>query len=153
VNAVQYAEQVLRVHAPWGETEKRLADHEAASKDFVDAGNALRYVKQELEDCEFDLITEERGSHPDMKVQEFRDHMKGVLKNNPVYQKALRHLRDLEDVRARSESVMKHNALGLQALAARMHELGGLLTFYAAAKVTDPVMEMAQQRNNDNSER
>lgn len=133
----------LRVDEPWDEAQNRLGEYERASETYLAHGKSVRDTKTAMSDREAELIASERGANPEMKITEFNKHMKVVIEQDEAHSKLRAKLGALESDRALAKSTMDHHELGIKVCVARMHELGGLLEFYAAAKTS--------QRNNEST--
>ncbi len=133
-NPVEYAEETLGVHAVYEEAVERLAKHEAAKTAYLTSLGGIRYAEQQIESREAEIVSEQRGEHPDMGIQEFKLHVKTVGAGDDRMQELSSALTEEKANRDESEQDMRHHELGVRALTARMQELGGLLDFYAAAK-------------------
>lgn len=134
-SAVQYAEEVLGVHVPWDEAQRRLELHAQASENVDLTRGELRANKQSLEDRKLEVATEapSLAGYPE-GVQARRDWTKLLIVNDEKIVKYEQQIAHLQTVLEDYQSQVKHHELGLHVLTARMTELGGLLMFYAAAK-------------------
>lgn len=133
-NPVEYAESVLDVHGVWNEAQERLAAHEEAKNAYLAALTSIRWTENQIATREAEIVAEERGTHPDMKITEFKQHVATVQATDETTVDFRGVLADQKAIRDEAEQGMKHHDLGVRALTARMNELAGLLDFYAAAK-------------------
>lgn len=133
-NAVQYAEDDLGVHEVWDEAQRRLNQHEDAKNIYLTAMRQVRELKEQMRTREMEIVSDERGTNPDMKVTAFREHVKVCFENDADLTDYRSTLAMLESDKDRAKADMDHHALGVQATTARMSELAGLLNFYSAAK-------------------
>lgn len=142
-NPVKYAEDVLGVHLPWEEVQDRLSRHAAASQQADETAIQLRATRRNLEDRKRH-ITAEAPSFSDWpdKVTPQREYLKRLIDNDAECLKLERSIEELQAAHDEYKSTARHHELGINALSARMTELGGLLTFYAEVKraeTTSPV--------------
>jgi hypothetical protein len=133
-NPVSYAEDDLGVHVVWDEARARLDEHETAKARYLAALKSLRITERQITDRNMELVTEQRGLQPELKVTAFREHMKVVAAEDDTMVGLQSQLEDDKTERDEAKADMEHHELGLRALTARMHELAGLLEFYATAK-------------------
>lgn len=133
-NPVEYAEGTLGVHQVWDEANDRLVAHEVVKDRYLASLSGIRYVEQQIATREGEIVAEQRGEHPDMKIMEFKQHIAAVMATDEKAVELNTSLAEEKDIRDAAKADMQHHELGLQALTARMNELAGLLEFYAAAK-------------------
>lgn len=133
-NPVTYAEDTLGVHHVWDEAQTRLREHDTAKGAYLAAHAAIRAAELLMADREAEIVNEERGKHPDMKITEFKLHVKTVSQTDPIYAEHEEIVHAQKAVKETMEQEMRHHELGVRAATARMTELGGLLEFYAASK-------------------
>ena len=133
-NPVKYAEDTLAVHVVWAEANTRLAAHEASKVAYLSALSGIRYTEQQIAAREGEIVAEQRGDHPDMKIMEFKQHVATVMSADEKAVELNTAMAEEKDARDAAKADMQHHELGLGAITARMNELAGLLHFYAAAK-------------------
>lgn len=133
-NPVDYAEQSLGVHKVYDEAATRLNEH-AHLTDEIKALNAkIRQVKESITDRESLIVAQEGGNIAGLSKTAAKEHMKAAFDADDEINRLRGLLADAEAERADADATLRHHALGVQMLTARMQELGGLLEFYAAAK-------------------
>ncbi len=134
-SAVEYAEQVLDVHAPWKEAQERLDYHDTALNEVDRLKGEIRLLKQRIEDRKMEIATEAPSTqgYPE-GVQARRDFVKLLQANDTALSELEEQIVQAEHDRDEWQSTAKHHELGLHVLTARMNGLGGLLQFYAVAK-------------------
>lgn len=131
-NPVIYAEGTLGVHTVHAEAQGALSVLEQALTDAARHAAERRSLAEQVADREVVLTSDERAAQPDMSQAAFDRHIKAVLRRDPTLA-SLRH--DLQGAQAQEDMAsarVKAADATVRALSARMIELGGLLTFYAA---------------------
>lgn len=137
MTAVDYAEQQLGVHSVYEEACNRLDQHTECTAKIADFNIRIRLLKKEIEDAEIQIASDERAKEHGLSKTAFSDHLKEVLKTDSNLRDLRTKLADLEVERSNEELRAKHHSLGLQLSIGRLHELGGLLHFYAATKLAE----------------
>ena len=144
--ALQYAEDVLGVHAVYAEVQDQVQRLDDLLGELDKARDARRLLEDEHADREVELIHEKRSAHPSMSDTRFKSEFKGWERTDGK----LRELRgklatvnadiqgldyDLEITRAR-----------IRVGSSRMEELGGYLNYLAAVKnaAVKPVQTQAE---------
>ena len=131
---VAYAEKTLGVHEPWEEAQLRVTQHDQALEVFNSCKAHLRDIHERMADREQQVLADGRAKYQELSATAFGPVAKGLLQNDPELKELRAEERSLQFQQDEAEASVKHHALGLQVLAARMTALGGLLNFYAAAK-------------------
>lgn len=145
-SAVEYAEKQLDVHGPWIEAQRRLDLHSQASENVRLAKDEIRALKQSLSDRQFEVTTEAPSTpgYPNA-VQARKDFIKLMIAGDPTCNRIEREINHLQSVLDDYQSEVRHHDLGLSVLTARMNELSGLLSFYAAAKLAQTAAAASSQ--------
>jgi hypothetical protein len=139
MNPVDYAEQTLGVHTVYEEAQKRLDLHGQLTGQIAALNAAIRADKDNLAARESTLVAEHGAHTAGMSKTAAKEYMKAIIESDPEVERIRDRLAEHESDRAVMDADLRHHAAGLQMLTARMHELGGLLEFYAAAKRTTQV--------------
>jgi hypothetical protein len=132
--AVAYAETSLKVHAVYTEAQEALdalGNHQRAATELADW---KRRVQEELADREMDLISTERAANPEMSQAAFDRYIKLVIQGDSDMTVARGKVLDLQFKLDEANASVVHTEAHIKILTGRMHELGGLLEFYAATK-------------------
>lgn len=134
-NPVKYAEEVLGVHVPWEEVQNRIQAHAAASRQADQTAIQLRSTRRELEDRKREItnLAPQSFNWPD-KVTPQKEFIKRAIDNDEECLRMERSIEELQAAHDEYKSTARHHELGINALSARMTELGGLLTFYSEVK-------------------
>lgn len=134
-NAVAYAEDTLGVHEI---LEGVIAAREKLDKEILtkwaNARDAKRKAESDLEDREMEIVSAERGKHPEMSEAAFSRHLKEVLFKDDVWRRIRDHIRSLADDIDGTEVDRKLCERDIEIGCARMNELGGYFMYLAAAK-------------------
>lgn len=96
----------------------------------------MREQKSKLSDRKLEVAAEmpSRDGYAAMKVTDQREALKRALADDPTCNEVETKIEELQSEVDIKSAELKHHELGLSVLSARMHELGGLLSFYSAAK-------------------
>lgn len=132
--AVAYAEGSLNVHAVYTEAQESLealGKHQRTATDLTDTKRRLMVA---LDDREMELVSTERAANPDMSQAAFDRHIKLVLAADSEMVDYRSQVLDLQFKLDEANASVAHTEAHIKILTARMNELGGLLTFYAATK-------------------
>jgi hypothetical protein len=133
---VDYAEDVLGVHAVATEADDvhaALASHLAV---HATAASTIRSLNDRIDAREFELAGEIRSEHPDISQTALERAIKDARQSDDVMRGLRRELRDVQSEQDLAQADIERNKYRLRVLSARMNELGGLLAFYGAAKVS-----------------
>lgn len=142
-NPVKYAEEVLGVHEPWEEGQRRLEALGKNRAEKVDVRKAIRQLQSKIADREADVVIEVQGASLGSETKtELDRRKKDAIRADPSLQDYRSELDDLRTTEDMLDSDIKHDEAGLAFLAARMTELGGLLSFYAAARIDRPQVQV-----------
>lgn len=132
---VAYAEGTLGVHDVYEQSLEAHKQLEAALGLYADAAASIREINGAIEAREYDLVAAHRGENPDISLSA----LDRWLKDQRHADDSLRELRDdLLNKQADSDSAhvnIEKYKYRLRVLSARMNELGGLLNFFASAKM------------------
>lgn len=135
VNPVTYAEETLGVHRVYEEVVAKRNELDDILGELSDKRDKRRVIEQGISDREMDIVSDERGKHPDMSEAGMTRHLKTVFAKDPLIAPLRQQLLELnndidglEFDKAMAEYDIK---IGL----ARMNELGGYLQYLAVAKL------------------
>lgn len=131
-NPVAYAESKLGVHDVFGEVQQALDAFDGARRNLASRTGELRALRDNLTDLEATIASEERGANPDMSAAAFDRHLKARLHVHADHQRARSAVAAAHDELDRAEALEKIAEKRVDVLVARLHELAGLLNFYAA---------------------
>ena len=132
--ALAYAES-LGVHAVY---EKLIADREkldALLTEVADLRDKRRLFEVTLEDREMEILSDERGKHPDMSQAGMDRHLKVANWSDEVHRAGRGHLAEvvseLDGLQFDRDIIEADIKIGV----ARLTELGGYLQYLAAIKL------------------
>lgn len=134
-NPVSYAERTLGVHEVYDEA---IAAHTALSKaltDYADQAAAIRGMHDAAEQREYTLALELREQFPDMSNAALDRAIKDMRRSDEDLKAIRANLFEAQSLQEQAHAEIEKNKYRLRVLSARLNELGGLLAFYAAAKV------------------
>lgn len=134
-NPVEYAEQELGVHTVYEELEAALLIHEECSGRVSACRVQIRRIEAEIADKEAEILDQVWADHSGESGAEKERIYKRKVSNSSTIRRLKADVRDHEDELEREKAAQHHASLKCAALSARLTELGGLLTFYAAAKL------------------
>ena len=134
--AMAYAEQRLQVHDVYDETRSAHADLREAHKALIDHEQQAAGVVESMADREHVLVSAERAANADMSATAFKEHMKEVSQIDPDMKRLRGELASAHREADRAKQAIREAELLIRVGTARMEELGGLLQFYAAVKIT-----------------
>lgn len=141
-NAVEYAEQNLAVHDVWNDVQSNAEAAQTWHEDMARLSSEIRRQREKIADREAQLASDERGKNPEMSGTAFGEHMRIMLRLDPDLIQLRTELLDYQRDYDWAESQERGFRGKLDGGVARLHELGGLLAFYGAAKVA-PALERA----------
>lgn len=133
-NPIEYAEEMLRVHAVHADAEAAHTALETALDHYAKSAQLIREITASIETREYDLVAEHRGANPDISQAALDRWLKEQVHADDTLKELHADLRTAQDHQAQEHADVEKNKYRLRVLSARMNELGGLLTFYAAAK-------------------
>lgn len=133
-NPIAYAEDTLNVHGVHSEASQAYAALEEALDQYTELGRVIREVTDAIETREYDLVAAHRGENPDISQAALDRWLKEQVHKDETLSDLHRDLRTAQDGQAAKHAEVDKNKYRLRVLTARMNELGGLLTFLAAAK-------------------
>lgn len=132
--AVRYAEDNLGVHSLYQEIEDHLTDLNDALISYNEATQQVRLLAEKMEDREIELIGEYRAGDPKIAVAAIERRIKEDRANDDELAALRAEHRKAQDDQTLAESQVTILKYRLRGKTARLNELGGLLTFYAATK-------------------
>ena len=126
----RYTEAVLDVHGVFERADTLWEDHRLLTDSVNLLSKTVREIEAEIEAREIFLIEDLTPNTVEMSTTAAKDFIRAQTRLDEDH----RHLTD-RIARARAdreaaEGHLRHAELGCRMLAARMHELGGLLFFY-----------------------
>lgn len=133
---ITYAEETLGVHEVWKETEFRLSEHQKLTNRRAHYLSDLRANRAHQSDREAVIATEATGKYSDLSDTARTKVIKSLVHDDTEHASLRQAERDLQADLDQCDGDLSHHEKGIAALSARMVELGGLLQFYAAAKLT-----------------
>ncbi len=131
--AVRYAENRLKVHRSYGNCESFTALLDATLQEIAFLKSDKRSLETSLEDAIMELTAEEAGNHPGMSVAALDRHLKIAISRSGVIKDIKAKILDVSAAIDRQEAVVKSTTASISVETARMNELGGYLTYLAAA--------------------
>lgn len=131
-NPVEYAERTLKVHGVYEQAENLLVELDYAHENHVRALSALRAAREGLADRQAAVTITERATHADLSQTAFEANLKLVLQTDPETRGARFDLSNAQATVDQTESQVRRLERHLDVASARLIELGGLLTFFAA---------------------
>lgn len=133
-NPVKYAEETLDVHGPWREAQALLTEQENLSSQIVSIRHAIRGSEDTLREREFDLLNDALVTSQSSATARKEAH-KQITATDFQCTEARTIISTYKNSLEESEARLHFIERKLHVLTARMNELGGLLQFYAAAKL------------------
>jgi hypothetical protein len=133
---VDYAEQVLDVHHVYDEASGAFEDLDAALIAYTAAAQELRSLNSRIEEREYQLAEMARVERPDISQAALDRLVKDSRHDDQPLRAIYADQRRAHDEQALADADIQRSKYRLRVLTARMNQLGGLLTFYAAAKAT-----------------
>lgn len=137
-NPVVYAEKSLNVHGVFEDATASLIAH----GELVDQAGVLRQqirnVAAQLEDREALIASELRAKYHEMSENALGPVVKRAVHDDAEHTVLRQEERDLRNTLDSVDAQLGHEEKVLGVLTARMNELGGLLTFYAARTGASP---------------
>ena len=138
--AIDYAETVVGVHTVWQEAQQCQERLDTATNTAVGAQAKRRFLDEQIENREMDLLIEERGKHPDHTEAAFTRHLK-VVQHSDEELKRLKAERSAVAMAAiGADSAVDHERAVLRMLSARMEQQGGYFAYLAACKNAEASM-------------
>jgi uncharacterized coiled-coil DUF342 family protein len=137
-NPVEYAERVLEVHDIFVSTEQVLDEHARALDAMTSANRRIRDLEEDLRLAEIDtgIAAERAADAREWKgIGQRSKFVKDFITSYPEVVNLRGEIESAKNRRDEAEADVRHLALVIGARTARMNELGGLLNFYAAAKL------------------
>jgi hypothetical protein len=134
-NPVEYAETKLDVH---GILEKTLEARTKLDKVYsilAEQRDARRGTLTEIENREMDISIDERGKHPEMSQAAMDKHLKMVFHKDGQLVVFKSELGTIEDAIDGAEYDRRIQEKTIEIGCARMNQLGGYLSYLAAAKL------------------
>jgi hypothetical protein len=135
--AIDYAQSlgVDEVYADARAAEGALA---LAHHDLRAARNMIRTIEDKILDQELHLATVHRPNYDSQSA--FDRAFKGICHDDSSWLNYHDQLREMQTARDLAEDKVREAEMAHRTAAARMTELGGLLTFYAAVKTKQSII-------------
>jgi uncharacterized protein YhaN len=134
VKALNYAEDFLGVHKVYQEA---ISARQKLDK-TLDALVGARYRKRELEsslvDREMELISEQRGIHPEFSATAMDAHMKRIKNADDDYREIREQISATTSTIDSLESNKTVDEVDIKIAVARLQELGGYFEYLAVIK-------------------
>lgn len=145
--ALDYAENVLGVHKNYEIASGQLESLDEVLSDLDKAQDRRRQLEEQYADREVELISDMRGTHPNMSDTRFKSEFKGWEREDDK----LRAIRiELNKVRSELDGLnidAEMCRLRIRVSCSRMEELGGYLHYLAAVK--QAAQTQAEKSNSD----
>lgn len=133
-NPVTYAETELGVHEVYEAAHVARDTLDGYFSEVATKRDERRRIESAIEDREADLLIEEYSKHADMSVAAMERHMKSVKHRDEELRKLKPELASvISDIEGLEYDIRVAEA-DVRIAVARMTELGGYLTYLAAAK-------------------
>lgn len=145
MNPVKYAEDELGVHDVQTRAERALKDFGEWSIAEADHAARVRDCKDDVDDHQAVATAEQRGKHADLSNADFDRSLRRFLATDVGLAELRSKLRKAQHDHDEATAERRHAEHTIEALAARMIELGGLLNFYAAVKAAGSQPPQATQ--------
>jgi len=128
----QYAEKVLDAHGVWADAEARWQEHATLTDSRAALVGTIRDLKSRIETRELEIIDEltADGAFAELSATASKEFVKQATRSDAEHRELTERLAVEEGDREAVDLRLHHAELGCRLLAARMHELGGLLFFY-----------------------
>lgn len=146
LKALQYAEQTLGVHSVHDELVSHLETLDGLYNDLDKAQDRRRSLVELVADAEADLLSEERGKHPDMSATGMDQHLKAAKRKNPVLRKLRDQLNEVQSEIQGLEYDVDLTKAHVRVKSARMEELGGYLNYLAAVKQAETIAKQTKPK-------
>ncbi len=132
--ALDYAEKKLGVHTVWEDAQSQLAELNELYTDLDKSQDQRRELAEQIADREGELLSDERGRHPEMSAAAFDQHFKGIKRGDTALQGfRAKHMEVSGIINGLEYDVdlLKHR---LRLSEARLIELGGYFNYLASVK-------------------
>lgn len=141
--ALQYAESTLGVHEIYQEGRTALEALQNATNNLVGSQAKRRWLDDQIENREMDLLIDERGRHPDHSEAAFQRHLKEVYHTDDDLRSMREERAALAAVIFAAEAAVDSCKQTIKFTSARMEELGGYLNYLAAVKNAEAQMPLS----------
>lgn len=132
--ALVYAEQTLGVNSVYETLLAKRTELDTLFTDVANKRDLKRGIEARIEDREMDIVSNERGKHPDMSAAGMERHLKVAFAEDPSLRELREQLRqvvnDLDGLDFDVRLVETDIRIGIS----RLQELGGYLEYLAAVK-------------------
>ncbi len=132
--ALTYAELTLGVHSVYEEAEKLLKEQDDSLTILDKAQDEKRVLVDLISDREADLISEQRGVHPDISATALDQRIRVAKRQDSALTELRKKLRQVLSEIAGEEYNLEHIRSALRIREGRLIELGGYFNYLAAVK-------------------
>lgn len=132
--ALHYAENILDVHGPLRKANQARENLDDLYSRIDKHSDQKRTVVAAIKDREMEIVSDERGSNPDMSQAQMDRHLKVVMHNDAALIKLRDELENIDSVLDGCELDAKICSKDIDIAVARMNELGGYFSYLAAVK-------------------
>lgn len=139
--ALRYAEETLGVHQVYQDAKMAREYLDTVLTELSKARDARRDTERDLHDLEMMLTLDERSKNPELSVAAFERHLKDVLWQNEPARRLRHEIHELASSIDGLEMDIKMAETDVRIAVSRMQELGGLLQFLAAIKLSSNTTE------------
>lgn len=145
--ALQYAEEKLGVHEVYERCTKSLEELDELLGDLDKAQDTRRQLAEEIADREAELLSDERGKHPDMSASGMDQHMKAAKRKDTYLAELRKKFNEAASEIQGLEYDLDLCKFTLRVNTARLEELGGYLHYLAAVKAEQNTKKNQPTRN------
>lgn len=131
---ISYAENNLGVHDVFALAKAAITRLQAAQDERSKLRSRRRSVEDEMSNVEMRIISDERAKHPDTSQASLSQHIKTVLRQDGEMEELRLQLNEVDSAIDDQDTTIKVAQADIQVYSARMTELGGYLSYLAAAK-------------------
>jgi len=132
--AISYAEVNLGVHTVFYQAERLSGELQDLNSQLTLEQKNRRLISESILDREADLLGELRGIHSELSATALDGRFKIEKRKDPELQKLRSDLAGAQWTVDWYENEIRSKESAQRVFVARMHQLGGYLTFLAAAK-------------------
>lgn len=135
---LKYAEESLGVHAVYEDLVAARARLEESLKRLTYARDLKRGHQAVMAEAEMQLISDERGKHPEHSQAALDRHVKILLATDDGMKEHARQQRTFDNMVDSADSDVEIAKADIRIGAARLDELGGYFQYLAALKTSKP---------------
>jgi hypothetical protein len=134
VKALTYAEEQLGVHSVYDEARENYVKLDNLMTDLGNARDKKRTLERDIQDREFEIMSDERSKHPEMSAASMDKHLKLAYHADPplrvLREEHISIVNDLDGIELDKSAL----EIAIKIAVARLHELGGYFEYLAAIK-------------------